>query len=58
MNDEPTKRCLLAHARFSSVTAEDPDDMSSDEFEVTIQSDDDGDPDRFHIASISPRPRR
>lgn len=33
------------------------EDPSADEFEVTIQPDG-GDPDRFHITSISPRPRQ
>lgn len=33
------------------------EDLSADEFEVTIKPDE-GDPDRFHITSISPRPRQ
>lgn len=33
------------------------EDPSADEFEVTITHDE-GDPDRFHITSISPRPRQ
>ena len=33
------------------------EDPSADEFEVTIRPDE-GDPDRFHITSISPRPRQ
>ena len=42
----------------SNQTVKSPDLLSTDEFEVTIATDQDGDPDRFHITSISPRPRR
>lgn len=42
----------------SNQTVKSPDLLSTDEFEVTIAADEDGDPDRFHITSISPRPRR
>lgn len=42
----------------SDQTVGSPDLHSADEFEVTIAADEDGDPDRFHITSISPRPRR
>lgn len=41
----------------SARPAERREDPSADEFEVTIQPDE-GDPDRFHITSISPRPRQ
>jgi hypothetical protein len=41
----------------SAKPAERLEDPSADEFEVTIQPDE-GDPDRFHITSISPRPRQ
>lgn len=41
----------------SAKSAERLEDPTADEFAVTIKPNE-GDPDRFHITSISPRPRQ
>lgn len=53
------KTSEASHERERSNQAVEPfDDRSADEFEVTIAADESGDPDRFHITSISARPRQ
>jgi hypothetical protein len=52
------KTTTPVHAREPATDATEPfDPLSADEFEVTMSVDESGDPERFHITSISPRPR-
>lgn len=59
MNDEPRPEKLVAiYARYSTDRVLPFEDPPHDNFDVTIETGEAGDPDRFHITSISPRPRR
>lgn len=57
MDDQPRSPSHQTDALRSSHPVDSADAPAREEFEVTIQPDED-DPDLFHITSISPRPRQ